>query len=150
MKEEIDRFIEDFPNDDTFLAKKVSLIIGIHGCCRRCELVAIKRCDVKKVGNYYFITIMRRKQKVGIRKQEFLITEPLYVGIVDCYVNLFDAKTSLIREDPFFRKVQKGKLTKQVVGRNKIGSYPKEIAVTLGLHNSVKYTAIVTVVPVPL
>jgi hypothetical protein len=36
--------------------------------------------------------------------------------------------------------VQKGKLTKQVVGRNKIGSYPKKIAVTLGLHNSVEYT----------
>jgi hypothetical protein len=131
----------DLDLNEQFLVRKVLLIIGIHGCCRKCELVYMLRKHLKKVDDMYLIKIWRRKQKQGIREQQFMIVEPVHVALLDRYLCLYDAHPELGPDSRLWHKIgTTGLMTKQVIGKNVIGKTPNLIATALNLECPKEYT----------
>ncbi|XP_051159761.1 uncharacterized protein LOC127280650 [Leptopilina boulardi] len=130
--ENINTFLSEAP-DEIYLATKVALIFGINGACRREELSNIKMEDVQHEGNLLLIQIPNTKTKVP---RSFTV-DGEFRDIVLKYEALRPKKTDCSR---FFLKLQKGKCVNQVIGKNKFGKMPSEIATYLKLENPELYT----------
>ncbi|XP_031358722.1 uncharacterized protein LOC116182334 [Photinus pyralis] len=128
----VKKFLETAP-DDIYLATKVALVIGITGACRKNELYNIKMTHIKDLDSAILFDIPNTKTKTP---RQFTITGEFY-NIVKKYAALRPAD---VPSDNFFVNYQKGKCTKQVIGINKLGNMPKQIATFLNLENPQNYT----------
>lgn len=130
-KEHIFKFINEAP-DEVFLLTKVILIFGIAGALRRNEIYKLKMCDIQDLGNVLVVSVPDTKTKIT---RKFTITEHL-----ELYRKYAALRPQNYQEDRFFIKYQGGKCTRQVVGINKFGKLPSEIAKFLKLPHPEKYT----------
>lgn len=114
---------------------KVVLIIGISGACRKQELKNIKITDIEDTGTTFIIKIPDTKTKIP---RSFIISGKFY-GICKKYIEIRNSiKDTNIQQ--FFLNFQNGKITRQVVGINKLGAVPKNIAEYLKLSDAALYT----------
>lgn len=90
--------------------------------------------DVENVGNKFIVSITTSKTKI---ERSFVISGAFY-NVCKRYV---DIRLKDTNTNQFFTNYQKGKCTKQVVGINKIGNVPKQIAQYLNLENPSAYTS---------
>lgn len=104
------------------------------GACRRNELYQMKIEHVQNLGTAILISVPDTKTKV---ERKFTITGRFY-EIVKKYIDLLLDTNSTIGN--FFLNYQKGRFTKQVVGINKFGNMPKQVAIFLKLPNPNLYT----------
>lgn len=109
------------------------MILGIYGATRADELTRMDLADVKIQGGVYVIKIPKTKTHI-IRT--FTI-EGEYVLYVKKYLQIRSLITSTTR---FFMNYQKGKCTRQPIGKNKFLTTPKVIAEFLKLPDATKYT----------
>lgn len=120
-------------------SKKVALIIGIAGACRRDELLKLSTNDVIDSGEFVQIDI--KDAKTNIPKQ-YVITESSIgncnmLNIIRNYISRRNPNTP---NDRFFVGYRQGKCFTQPVGINTIGAIPKRIANFLGLSEVELYT----------
>jgi hypothetical protein len=111
----------------------VALIFGVCGACRREELANITLKDVETHGDILLIQIPNTKNKIP---RSFTVDGP-FAEIVKKYQH---HRSSKGKSDRFFQNYQKGKCTAQVIGLNKFGKMPKEIANFLNLPDADQYT----------
>lgn len=130
--EEVKKFLTEAP-DDKYLLTKVVLIFGIAGSCRKDELTNIKLQDLETHGDLLLVKIPNNKTS---KPRSFTIGDQLY-AIVKKYQNLRPPNATT---DRFFLNIRNGTCTVQVVGKNRFGTVPKEIATYLNLPNADQYT----------
>lgn len=114
---------------------KVILIIGVCGACWKQELKNLQIKDIRDVGDILIIEIPDSKTKIS---RSFVINGTFY-QICKQYMQ-HRQQVQNLDTNQFFINYQKGKCTKQVVGINKIGNVPKQIAQYLNLPNPNLYT----------
>ncbi|XP_033222705.1 uncharacterized protein LOC117176559, partial [Belonocnema kinseyi] len=129
---DIEKFLNEAP-DHQYLATKTALIIGITGACRRDELYNIKVDDVKDFNSMFLVTLPKMKNKLV---RSFTIVGEFY-AIVKKYCDLRPKDTT---SHHFFLNYQNGRCTRQVIGINKFGAMPKQIASYLQLPDPKAYT----------
>ncbi|XP_033222706.1 uncharacterized protein LOC117176560 [Belonocnema kinseyi] len=130
---DIEKFLHEAP-DHQYLATKTALIIAITGACRRDELYSIKVDDVKDFNSMFLVTLPKIKRKKLVRS--FTIVGEFY-AIVKKYCDLRPKDTA---SHHFFLNYQNGRCTRQVIGINKFGAMPKQIASYLQLPDPQSYT----------
>lgn len=130
--QEIEQFLREAP-DDNFLATKVACVLGVAGACRRVEMEKLTVENVQKQGDIILVKIMNTKNRID---RKFTV-DGNFLNIVERYINL---RPKDISTDRFFINFQRGKCTKQPIGKNKFGAMPKEIALFLQLENPERYT----------
>lgn len=128
-------------HDSEFLMKKVVLIFGIAGACRRDELVKMTTEDIQVNVSVIIVTITDSKSNKG---RMFTITNDNnsrpnvdYLAICKKYLNLRPKNPTSNR---LFLKYDKGVCTNMVVGMNTIAKIPKDVANYLGLPEPEEYT----------
>lgn len=106
---------------------------GVIGLCRGDELTNIKCSHVKDTGEYFIVKIPYTKTKVPKTN----VIDGEYTHIIRKYMSLRppDATT-----DRFFMQYRNGRCVNQVIGKNNIAKFPKEIAKFLHLENPESYT----------
>lgn len=109
------------------------MAFGISGACRSSELLNIKLDDIEDLNSALLVRIPDTKTKVP---RSFTLTGCFY----DIYKKYARLRPPNIDHQRFFLNYQNSKCTKQVVGINKFGSMPKEIASFLKLPNPQLYT----------
>lgn len=111
----------------------------------RClELNRLEVSDVEDIGQKRFLVSINQSKNDDPR--QFLIGPPFY-DRVHRYISL---RPNDYRDNSFFINYQRGKCTKQNIGRNKIGNTPKTIAFYLNFPNATKYILdMVCVLPLP-
>lgn len=92
----------------------------------------IKIDDIKELGTILVVTIPNTKTKVA---KTFTITKHLNI-----YKKYRSLRPKNYSNENFFINFQKGKCTRQVVGINKIGKVPSDIARYLNLSHADQYT----------
>lgn len=112
---------------------EVLLIFGICGALRCAELTNLKVSEVQESNDSFIVTINDTKTYID---RSFIIG-PLFYSKVKKYISLRPAEQFT---DRFFIKYTNGTCQQQVIGKNKIGSVPSEIASYLKLENPSKYT----------
>lgn len=109
-------------------------MLGVAGACRREELVNITTKDIE-ILNKSSALIKIPKTKTNIQRS-FTISDDFF-NIFEKYRALRPANATTNR---FFLNYRNGKCTQQVIGINKFGSMPKEIATYLNLPDPKSYT----------
>ncbi|XP_014216390.1 uncharacterized protein LOC106645125 isoform X1 [Copidosoma floridanum] len=127
---DVSRFLTEAP-DHIYLAEKVALIIGVTGACRREELRALKIENLRFENSILIISIPNTRTRVA---RTFVI-EGEYFNIIDKYVKLRPPYAP----PNLFLYVKNDQCTNQPIGKNKMGTIPKEIATWLGLPSAEKY-----------
>lgn len=89
---------------------------------------------VEKHGEIFLVQIPKTKTKIP---RSFTITGG-FAGIVQKYINL--RPSGLDSNDRFFTNYQKGKCTRQFIGKNKFSNAPRRIAEYLALPEPDRYT----------
>ncbi|XP_048001904.1 uncharacterized protein LOC125238594 isoform X2 [Leguminivora glycinivorella] len=123
----VEKFINEAP-DDRYLAIKVALILGINGGLRCKELSNLQTNHIENHGEVFVIKIPESK--------EFVI-KGKYYKIMKKYQDLRIASASTNR---FFQAYRNGKCRANVIGKNRFGIMPKEIAEFLKLPDPKSYT----------
>lgn len=134
--DEIKMFLID-ASDKTFLLKKVILILGIAGACRRDELVKMVVDDIEDKESILIVKIPDSKT---YNSRTFTVTNTTtldYLSIYRKYISLRPKNCTIRR---LFLKYSNGMCYNQAVGMNSIGKVPKDIAQFLGLPEPCKYT----------
>lgn len=108
-------------------------MFGVCGALRCDELTNLRFKDIEDLGNMYVVTISDTKTYID---RQFIIGSQFH-GIVQKYIQLRPAENFT---DRFFISYSKGKCTRQVIGKNKIGEVPKLIASYLNLSDPKSYT----------
>lgn len=103
------------------------------GACRRVELYNLRISDVRLEGNVYVITLFETKTHIS---RTFTI-EGEYTPLKKNYIS---ARPNKCLYDKFFLRYNKGRCYNQVIGINKIGAMPKDIAEWLKLPDVNNYT----------
>ena len=137
-KQDIARYLQE-ADDYTYLMKKVALIIGISGACRREELTKLLLNHVTDEGQCFRIVIPFTKTKIS---REFFVTSGGIEGIdmVEIIRKYVILRPLQIDHGRFFVFYKNGKCTQQPVGINTFGSLPKNIALFLKLSSPEQYT----------
>ena len=133
---EVKTFLTEAP-DKTYLLKKVILILGIAGACRRDELVKMVMDDIEDKQS---VLIVRIPDSKTYNSRTFTVTNNAnldYLSIYRKYISLRPKNCTIRR---LFLKYSNGKCQNQVVGMNSIAKVPKDIAQYLGLPEPCKYT----------
>ncbi|XP_061726264.1 uncharacterized protein LOC133531880 isoform X3 [Cydia pomonella] len=130
--ENIEKFIDEAP-DDKYLATKVALILGVTGGLRRQELSLLTTSHIENHGEIFIIKIPHTKNKL----QDSFVVPGKYYKTVKKYQDLRVASAPSNR---FFQAFRDGKCRAQVIGKNKFGKMPKEIAEFLKLPDAKSYT----------
>lgn len=109
------------------------MILGVNGACRSQELVDMTTDDIEILENGIIVNIPNTKTKI----QRSFVISGLFYEIVKKYneIRPSDPKTNR-----FLLQYKNKKCTKQVIGKNKISSVPREIASYLNLLNPLEYT----------
>ncbi|KAK4887576.1 hypothetical protein RN001_003847 [Aquatica leii] len=111
----------------------VVAILGVLGACRGAELCDMAVADFEDLENKLLkITIPTTKNHIS---RTFTV-EGEYYEIIKKYASLRPKNAESSR---FFLNYQKGKCTKQVIGKNKVATCPKQIAEFLNLPKSGEY-----------
>jgi len=129
-------FLTEAP-DNTYLLKKVILILGIAGACRRDELVKMTVDDIEDKQSILIVTIPDSKTYTS---RTFTVTNTAtidYLSIYRKYVSLRPINCTIRR---LFLHYWHGICHNRVVGMNYIAKVPKDIAQYLGLSEPCKYT----------
>ena len=105
----------------------------ICGALRSEEITDIKVQDVEDINDTFLVLIKHNKNEYP---RSFVIG-PLYYNKVKEYILLRPQEEFT---DRFFLQYSKGKYTRQVIARNKIGEIPQIIATYLQLDNTKRYT----------
>ncbi|XP_048001907.1 uncharacterized protein LOC125238596 [Leguminivora glycinivorella] len=130
--EHAEQFIAEAP-DGKYLATKVALIFGITGGLRRQELSLLTIHDIENHGKIFIVKIPQSKNPL----QDSFVIQGKYYKLVKKYQKL---RVTSAPSDRFFQAYRDGKCRAQVIGRNKFGSMPKEIAEFLKLPDARSYT----------
>ncbi|KAJ8910515.1 hypothetical protein NQ315_012812 [Exocentrus adspersus] len=125
FRENVLKFIHEAPNE-TFLMKKVALIFGIFGGCRRQELVNMLITHVEDRESVFVVSVPETKTD---KKRIFTIIEEDEMNSL-----------KLIRDYMSLRPHKVDVLYIQPVGKNTFGKIPSIIAKYLGLSDPDKYT----------
>lgn len=125
--------------DDLHLLRKVVLIFGIAGACRRDELAKLSINDVEDKESLLIVNISDTKT---YKHRVFIIVNDKehgidYLGIYRKYLSLRPVN---LTTDKLFIRYQKGVCTNQHVGINTIAKIPREIAEYLNLPEPALYT----------
>lgn len=112
---------------------QVALIVGLMGACRRHELWQMKTDHIQNLGAAVLIKVPDTKTKM---ERQFTITGH-FCTIFKKYWSLRPPNAEISN---FFLNYQKGRCTKQIIGINKFGSMPKQVATFLKLQNPEQYT----------
>lgn len=105
--EEIEKFLVEAPDDETHLVRKAAHIYGVHGLCRKSEIVAAKTGYLVDKGDMFIGTIDRVKTVGRKIKQTFVIKEKLYYETLKKYLACFPAALLADKVTRLFRKVLK-------------------------------------------
>lgn len=103
------------------------------GACRKCELYNMSIHDVEILDTHIKITLPETKTN----KSRFFVVESRYSETIKKYLNSRPAKSV---SSKLFLSYRNGKCINQVIGKNKLGSMPKEIAEFLSLPDASMYT----------
>ncbi|XP_037036078.1 uncharacterized protein LOC119074189 [Bradysia coprophila] len=130
--EEINRFMVEAP-DEHYLAMKAIMVFGVAGGFRCEELQNVKIDHVKDCGTEIIVTAPRNRRTVP---EMFLISGE-FAKVVQKYMQRRPVK---VTTDRFFLQYSQGGCENQVIGRNRFGIVPKEIAKFLKLDDYKAYT----------
>ncbi|XP_015523067.1 uncharacterized protein [Neodiprion pinetum] len=129
---DVENFLNNAP-DNQYLATKVALVLGVTGACRREELCNLTIKDIDDNGSMALIVIRRSKTN---KLRSFTVVGEFY-NIFKRYAVL---RPKNVMSNRFFLNYQNGKCTQQVIGINKFGGMPKQIASYLNLPEPETYT----------
>lgn len=129
---EVEKFLRD-ATDHVYLASKVILVLGVSGALRCDELTNLKMEDVEDLGNKFIVSVKDTKTHLD---RQFVVGSKFYKTVKQ-YVDLRPHDNC---PDRFLINYYKGKCTRQVIGKNKIGEVPKQIASFLELPEPKTYT----------
>lgn len=110
------------------------LIFGTCGALRCGEITRLQKQDVEESDKKRFIVAVK-DTKTDIDRT--FIIGPLYYSKVKEYVDL---RPTNLPTDRFLVQFSKGRCSRQVIGKNKIGEMPEIIASYLQLPNPKSYT----------
>ncbi|KAF7997160.1 hypothetical protein HCN44_005437 [Aphidius gifuensis] len=130
---DVEKFLNEAP-DNKYLIPKVALIFGICGGCNRDELSYLTIDDIDDDGTMILVKVGKPKDS---QYRKFTITDNKFYNIYKKYAILRPINS---RSNRFFLKFKQGVCTEQVIGINKIGCMPKQIALFLKLKNSDSFT----------
>lgn len=138
-KSEVEQFLKKAPNH-FFLMKKVVLIIGISGACRRDELTQMRVEDIDDKGDVLIIKILKSK---NYKSRTFTITNDNesdidYLQLFRDYLKL--RPVNIASTGRLFLNFRNGLCTRQPVGSNTIGKIPSDVATFLKLADPQLYT----------
>lgn len=138
-REQVYTFLSDL---DTPVWMKLVVVIGIFGCMRSNEIVRISWEDIHTVPDGFNIDIVRIKTDRAFNGESVFIPALFNTPYnpVDFLAQYRAAIDPSLHTGRFFRNFQKGKYTKQPIGKNKISAIPQIVAETLGLPNPKAYT----------
>lgn len=120
---------------DTYLFKKVVLIFGIHGACRKSELCNLMVSDIENTGSMAVVTLRDTKTK---RNRIFVVTNEC--NGYDYFKTYFALRPQRVKHDRFFLQYRMGKCSTQPAGINTFSKIPQQIAEFLNLNNTNLYT----------
>lgn len=103
------------------------------GACRKHELYQMRTNHIEDLGTTILITVPDTKTKV---QRKFTITGPFCT----LFKKYWALRPANLENNNFFINYQKGRCTKQVIGINKFGSMPRQVAVFLKLDHPEQYT----------
>lgn len=109
------------------------MILGVSGACRGIELTNITTKHLEFYDNIAVVKLCDTKNKTD---RSFIIRDQ-FLNIVKKY---YELRPKPVNTDRFFLQYRGGKCTKQVIGRHKIASMPKDIATFLNLDSPHLYT----------
>ncbi|KAI8433702.1 hypothetical protein MSG28_015697 [Choristoneura fumiferana] len=130
--ENITQFLNEAP-DDRYLATKIALILGVNGACRSTELYNLTKNDVTYHDDVILVKLRDTKTKID----RMFVIKNEYISIMEKYRALRPASAT---SDKFFLQFRNGKCFNQVIGRHKISTFPKKVAIFLNLANTEMYT----------
>ena len=113
---------------------QVALIFGVTGGLRKADLCDITTKDIQDCGSHILITVPKTKTH---SQGKFIVDGEFYYGMFKKYEALRPKNTTT---DRFFLSYHAGRCTHQVIGINKFGAMPKQIAQYLGLPNAELFT----------
>lgn len=123
--EDVERFLKTAP-DYEYLASKVILVMGVCGGLSRDEIYNLRLSDLDERGDILIVKSFNLKEK---RERMFAVTGD-YFELYKKYAKLRPEEADT---DRFFMKYGKGKCARQVIGVNRIGQIPRDIAHFLDL-----------------
>lgn len=137
-KDEVETFIKNAP-DETYLMKKVVLILGVAGACRRDELTKMSVDDIDDKGSILIVKIPDSKTN---KSRVFTLTDDdnLDISYLEMYRKYLKLRPLGISTSRLFLKYAKGVCIKQPVGVNTMAKIPTEVATFLNLPNPERYT----------
>uniref|UniRef100_A0A1B6D397 Tyr recombinase domain-containing protein n=1 Tax=Clastoptera arizonana TaxID=38151 RepID=A0A1B6D397_9HEMI len=134
---EVIKFIQEAP-DDIFLMKKLVLILGISGACRKDELLQMTIDDIEDKDSVLIVRIPSSQTNQG--RVFTVINSTPDVDYLYLYRKYIMLRPKLCASNRLFLKYHNGKCCNQVVGKNTLGKIPKEIAAYLKLPQPSLYT----------
>lgn len=130
-EDQIARFLEEAP-DNKYLCIKVMLIMGQCGSCTSRELYSLKLSDIEDKGGVLLIKV---PSTGGKKPRTFAVSGDFY-NIYKKYSNLRPPNCG---HDKVFISYFNGSCRMQVIGCNKLGCAPRQIAKWLGLKDIESY-----------
>lgn len=134
--DEVETFLIEAP-DNTYLLKKVALILGIAGACRRDELVKMSVDDIEDKQSILIVKIPDSKT---YNSRTFTVTNNAKLDYLSTYRKYISLRPKNCTTRRLFLKYSNGTCKNQVVGMNSIAKMPKDIAQYLKLPEPCKYT----------
>jgi len=140
--EDINKLLEDAPNDSVWLQKKVAFVVGIYGFLRLGELDSVNFSDFAFKEHAIEGKVYRKENQGAKKVSTFSITDSLSRSIMETYWALFTDEERGRRDGRLFRRLTSTmKTMNQVVGRNTLSSFSKEVAKWLRKSDWEKYTS---------
>lgn len=112
----------------------MSLCFGVSGSLKRDELCYLTTDDIEDDGTMLLIRVMKPGATTW---KSFTVENSEFYAIYKRYVAL---RPQNIRTNRFFLQCKKGACTHQVIGVNKFGAMPRQIALYLNLKNPDVFT----------
>lgn len=131
-EDEISKFLNEAP-DRHYLAHKMVMVLGISAACRREEMYKLEISDFKETEN----AIIGKIRDAKFESSRTFVIEPPFLEIYKAYAQLRVPGTGRTK---FLMRFQGGRCHDQVIGKEKIGKMPREIAEYLKLQDPHKYT----------
>lgn len=120
--------------DCQFLIHKIVMVLGLLGACRREEMYKLKATDFEVTENGKKVIVAIRETKFD--SSRIFVIEGAFLAVYQKYAKLRPET----HHPNFLMKYKNGKCHNQVVGKEKIAAFPKEIAKFLKLPDAEKYT----------
>ena len=138
--QDVYRFLEEAPNNNSFIVYKCVLILSIYGFLRKSEIVTFEFERLRVQPECILGQICRGRIKGPKRICHFAITDPKSREIIELYWSYFTEEERVGR---FFRKLDSKTnrpLAGQFWGANLISRIPKDIAKWLGKPNPTAFS----------